>query len=85
MRYFFHAGDGQPVTDIDGEEHADDRAAANAAVEILSEMLPERRDALWETLRFSVAVKDEAGRLVALLTTTALLDPERDATASPTM
>lgn len=85
VRYYFHAGDGAIVRDTDGELLANDRAAANTAVDVLAEMLPTQRDLLWETHRFSVAVKDETGRLVAVLTTTALLDPDRAGDMPPSM
>lgn len=85
MRYYFHLGDGAIARDADGEDHADDQAAADAAVQVLAELLPGQRPHLWKTRRFSVAVKDETGRLVVLLTTTTALDMERSGDAPPAM
>ena len=82
-RYFFHAGDGSIERDAEGEVLPDDDAAADIAVTLLAEMLPTRRALLWETGRCSVAVKDEAGRMVALLTTTAIRDPDPRPDAPP--
>ena len=82
-RYFFHAGDGMIERDAEGEFLPSDDAAADIALTVLCEMLPIRRALLWETGRCSVAVKDEAGRIVALLTTTALRDHDPRGDAPP--
>ena len=74
-RYYFHTADGITVRDEDGEELPDLEAAKDVAIEVLSELLPAKARGLWETKTFSVSVKDEAGRLVASLTTVAILDP----------
>ena len=75
-RYFFHnALDGSAFGDQDGEELRDIRAAENVAINILSEMLPSKRDAFHDEKRFSVIVKDEAGRMVVSITTTMIVDP----------
>lgn len=85
MRYFFHVGDGHIARDLDGEHHPDDQSAADAALDVLAEMLPGQREQIWATRRFSVAVKDETGRLVTVLTTTATLDLERGGDLPPAM
>ena len=82
-RYFFHAGDGRIERDAEGEVLPSDDAAADIAITVLCEMLPTRRALLWETGRCSVAVKDDAGRIVALLTTTALRDQDPRGDAPP--
>ena len=82
-RYFFHAGDGRIERDAEGELLPSDDVAADIAITVLCEMLPTRRALLWETGRCSVAVKDDAGRIVALLTTTALRDQDPRGDAPP--
>ena len=85
MHYYFHVADGHVGRDLDGEHHPTDQSAIDAALDVLAEMLPGQRDQLWATRRFSVAVKDETGRLIAVLTTTATLDLDRAADAPPAM
>ena len=75
-RYYFHnAVDGSSFGDEEGDELPDIRAAEDAAIYILSEMLPCRRDAFHKEKRFSVNVKDDTGRIVVSITTTMILDP----------
>lgn len=75
-RYFFHnAIDGTAFGDDDGEELPDIRSAQNAAIAILAETLPAKRDAFHDEKRFSVIVKDDAGRMVISITTTMIVDP----------
>lgn len=85
MRYYFHVADGHVGRDVDGEDHPTDQSAVDAALDVLAEMLPGQRQQLWSTRRFSVAVKDATGRLIAVLTTTATVDLDRAGDAPPTM
>lgn len=73
--FHFHAADGAKFRDLDGEDLPDLEAAKAVAVEILAEMLPGKSDVLWKHKTFGIYVKDEQGRLVAVLTTVATLDP----------
>ena len=82
-RYHFHAADGTPFRDRHGEELPDLDAARTVALDIMTEMLPSRAVEFWEQKSFSVAVKDETGRLVAVLTTIATLDPVPQADVPP--
>lgn len=75
-RFFFHnAIDGSAFGDEEGEELPDIRSAEHAAIAILAETLPAKRDAFHEEKRFSVLVKDDTGRLVISITTTMIVDP----------
>lgn len=75
-RYFFHnAIDGSPIGDEDGEELPDIGAAQNAAVDVVSELLPLKRSDFVEQKRFSLNVKDDTGRLVISITATMTVDP----------
>ena len=74
-RYHFHAADGTQFRDEDGEELPDLDAAKEVALAVLTEMLPGQSVDFWENRLFTVSVKDETGRLVAVLTTTAAVDP----------
>ena len=75
-RYYFHnAVDGSALGDEDGDELPDISAAENAAIDILSQVLPCRRDEFHDEKRFSVNVKDDTGRIVVSITTTMILDP----------
>lgn len=75
-RYFFHnAVGGSALGDDEGDELPDIKAAQNAAIDLLTEVLPCRRDAFNDEKRFSVNVKDETGRLVISITTTMTVDP----------
>jgi hypothetical protein len=82
-RYFFHAADGSAFRDEDGEILPDLEAAKDVALDVLTEMLPGKRDEFWDAKKFSVAVKDDTGRLVAVLTTTAVVDPTARGDAPP--
>ena len=83
-RYYFHnAVDGSALGDEEGDELPDIRAAENAAIDILSEVLPCRRDDFHDEKRFSVNVKDEAGRIVVSITTTMIVDPAAEPTEPP--
>jgi hypothetical protein len=74
-RFHFHAADGSPFRDRHGEELPDLDAAKTVALDILTEMLPSRAVEFWDQKSFSVSVKDETGRLVAVLMTIAIVDP----------
>jgi hypothetical protein len=74
-RYHFHTADGSKFRDEDGEELPDLSAAKAVAIEVLTQMLPGKANELWESKIFSVNVKDETGRLVAVLNTVATVDP----------
>lgn len=74
-RYHFHAADGAPLRDAEGEDLPSLEHAKTVAVDVMAELLPMKRDAFWKTKMLSVSVKDESGRLVAVLTTTATVDP----------
>lgn len=82
-RYYFHAADGVQFRDAEGEELPDLDAAKDVALQVLTEMLPLKRDDFWNTKKFSVSVKDQTGRLVAVLTTIATVDPAPEADAPP--
>lgn len=74
-RYHFHAADGVAIQDLHGEELPDLQAAKDVALDVMAEMLPMKRRDFWAHKVFSVSVKDDQGRLVAVLTTTATVDP----------
>ena len=74
-RYHFHAADGATLRDAEGEDLPTLEDAKTVAVDVLAELLPMKREAFWKTKMLSVSVKDETGRLVAVLTTTATVDP----------
>jgi hypothetical protein len=82
-RYYFHAADGSAFRDADGEELPSLEAAKTIALEVLTEVLPLKSAEFWDAKKFSVAVKDDAGRLVAVLTTTATVDPTSRGDAPP--
>jgi hypothetical protein len=81
-RYHFHALDGTALRDEEGEELPNLEAAQEVAVAVLTEMLPSRKE-FWSEKMFSVAVKDDSGRLVAILTTVAVTDPSALASIPP--
>lgn len=74
-RYHFHAADGVANQDAHGEELPDLQAAEDVALDVLAELLPMKRRDFWAHKVFSVPVKDEESRLVAVLTATATVDP----------
>jgi hypothetical protein len=74
-RYHFHAIDGTQYRDETGEELPSLEAAQDVALDVLMEVLPSVKAEFWKDRSFTVAVKDETGRLVATLTTTAVIDP----------
>ena len=74
-RYHFHAADGVAIQDAQGEELPDLQAAKDVALDVLAELLPMKRRDFWAHKVFSVSVRDEGGRLIAVLTTTATIDP----------
>ena len=73
-RYHFHAADGSQYRDEEGEELPGVEKARSVALDVLTEILPSRADDFWREGVFTVSVKDEAGRLVAVLTATATVD-----------
>lgn len=82
-RYHFHTADGATLGDAEGEELPTLEEAKTVALDVMAELLPMKRDAFWKTKRLTVSVKDETGRLVAVLTTTATVDPLRRPEAPP--
>jgi hypothetical protein len=74
-RYHFHAIDGTQFRDEDGEELPSLEAAQDLALEVLTRILPTVKADFWKDRTFTVAVKDDTGRMVATLTTTAVIDP----------
>ncbi|MBA4000155.1 hypothetical protein [Brevundimonas sp.] len=74
-RYHFHAADGSHFRDEDGEELVGLEEAKAVALNVLTEMLHDKSDEFWREKSFVVSVKDETGRLVACLTTIAVVDP----------
>jgi len=82
-RYYFHAADGAQLRDTEGEELSTLEDAKTIAVDVMAELLSMKRDAFWKRKMLSVAVKDETGRLVAVLTTTATFDPVARPEAPP--
>lgn len=82
-RYHFHSVDGTVFRDEDGEDLEDLEAAKAAAIDILAETLPAKQADLWESKSFAVFVKDDSGRVVASLTTTAMTDPDPDPASAP--
>jgi hypothetical protein len=82
-RYHFHAKDGSQFRDEEGEELPSLEAAKKAALQVHNAMLPTKADDFLRDKMFSVSVKDETGRLVAVLTTTAVFDPVPKPDAPP--
>jgi hypothetical protein len=74
-RYYFHSADGTMFRDAEGEELPSLDAAKRVALAVLTETLPDKAADFWIRKMFSVSVKDETGRLVAVLTTIATVDP----------
>lgn len=62
-RYYFHSADGTRITDTDGVELANDRAAQRAAVAYLGAALEDDPEMLWHKGNWRVEVTDETGRL----------------------
>ena len=63
--YFFQsAEDGSPLDDPEGDESPVIEAAQSTAIDILTELLPCRREAFNDEKPFSANVKDETGRLI---------------------
>lgn len=81
--YHFHAADGTQFRDEDGEELADLQAAQAVALDVVLQVLPGIKAEFWNKKIFSVSVKEETGRLVALLTMTAAVDPVAQADVPP--
>lgn len=83
-RYYFHATNGCQILDQDGETLDGPDAARTVATRVMSELLEIRRHTIWLEGSLCVSVKDEAGGLVARLTTVATSDPaELDASPPP--
>lgn len=82
-RYYFHTADGHVLRDAEGEELPHLEAVKHAASMVMSEALPSVMCELWQSKRFSVSVKDDTGRLVAMLTVLATLDPEAEGDVPP--
>lgn len=82
-RYHFHSVDGTAFRDVDGEELRDLNEAKAVAIDVLAAALPAKQAQLWESRSFAVFVKDDAGRVVASLTTTAMSDPDPDPASAP--
>ncbi len=74
-RYYFHAANGSQIRDEDGEELSGLDAAKDVAAAVMSELLAIRHAKVWDDGALSVTVRDEAGRMVACLTTVATGDP----------
>lgn len=74
-RYHFHAADGSELRDADGEELPGLDAAKAVALEVMTELLSMKREDFWRRKMLSVSVKDETGRLVAVINATATVDP----------
>ena len=74
-RYHFHAADGTQFRDEKGDELPSLEAAKAVALDVLVEMLPGKAREFWRDKAFTVCVKDQTGRLVAVLTTIATVDP----------
>lgn len=82
-RYHFHAADGATLRDAEGEDLPDLEAAKGVALDLMADLLPMKRDSFWRRKMLSVSVKDESGRLVAVITTTATVDPVARPEAPP--
>lgn len=82
-RYHFHAADGATLRDSDGEELPDIDAAKAVALDVMAALLPMKRHEFWRRKMLSVSVKDETGRLVAVITATATVDPVAQADVAP--
>lgn len=82
-RYHFHAADGEPYRDDEGEELPGLEAAKAVALDVLTEILPMKAADFWRSGIFTVSVKDGQGRMVATLTATATVDAEARADEPP--
>lgn len=74
-RYYFHAANGSQIRDEDGEDLSGLDAAKDVATAVMSELLAIGPARVWDDGALSVTVRDEAGRMVARLTTVATGDP----------
>lgn len=82
-RYHFHAADTRRYPDREGEILPDLRAAQATGLAVFTEMPRVKSDEFWDSRTFSVTVKDDTGRIVAVITASAILDPVARAAAPP--
>jgi len=67
-RYFFHSFNASEIVDDEGVEVADDETAKREAILLLAGHLHDDKGEFWGTRPWSLRVRDETGRVVAVYT-----------------
>ena len=72
-RFYFHTENGDRLSDTDGSELPDVKAAEDAAVQILAETLRGNSKTFWENEGFRVTVTDDRGLTLFFLQVSATM------------
>ena len=81
--YHFHVASGRRLTDGDGFELPNDKAAHLEAIRFAGEMLRDQPDVLWDTGQWRVEVCDEQNALLFTVIVLGVDAPERQLMGAP--